>query len=186
MPQPYDALIIGGGHNGLVCGAYLAKAGLKVAVLERRQIVGGAAVTEEIHPGFRASIFSYLMSLLHPRIIRDLELARHGLEVLPCSDMFSPMPDGGYITFSDNVARTQASFARFSRHDADIYPAFARHLEESAAIIRRLLWVTPVDPTKRDWRSFKEMAKLLWEHRRIGTRFYRVIDLVTMSADDYL
>ena len=184
--QRYDALIIGGGHNGLVCGAYLARTGLKVAVLERRSVVGGAAVTEEIHPGFRASIFSYLMSLLHPRIIRDLELEKHGLQVLPCSDMFSPMPDGGYITFSDNIARTQASFARFSRHDAEIYPAFARHLDEAAAIVRRLLWVTPPDPTKRDWRTFKQMARLLWEHRRIGSRFYRVIDLVTMSADDYL
>lgn len=186
MPGDYDALIIGGGHNGLVCGAYLAKAGLKVGVLERREIVGGAAVTEEIHPGFKASIFSYLMSLLHPRIIRDLELDRHGLEVLPCSDMFSPLPDGGYITFSDSIERTQASFARFSRHDADVYPAFARHLDEAAAIIRRLLWVTPPDPTRRDWRTFKNIAKLLWEHRKIGTRFYRVIDLVTMSADDYL
>jgi phytoene dehydrogenase-like protein len=187
MPQPqYDALIIGSGHNGLVCGAYLAKAGLKVAVLERRSIIGGAAVTEEIYPGFRASIFSYLMSLLHPRIIADLDLASHGLEVLACSDMFSPLPDGGYITFSDSIERTQASFARFSRHDAEIYPAFARHLDEAAAIIRRLLWVTPPDPTKRDWRTFKQVAKLLWEHRRIGTRFYRVIDLVTMSADDYL
>jgi phytoene dehydrogenase-like protein len=160
MAEHYDALIIGGGHNGLVCGAYLAKAGLAVAVLERRDIIGGAAVTEEIHPGFRASIFSYLMSLLHPRIIRDLELDKHGLQVLPCSDMFSPLPDGGYITFSDNTQRTQASFARFSRHDAEIYPAFSKQLEEAAAIIRRLLWVTPPDPTKRDWRTFKEMAKL--------------------------
>ena len=78
----HDAIIIGGGHNGLVCGAYLAKAGLKVKVLERRDVIGGAAVTEEFSPGFRASIFSYLMSLLHPRVIRDLELKRHGLEIL--------------------------------------------------------------------------------------------------------
>jgi len=109
MPQPYDALIIGGGHNGLVCGAYLAKAGLKVAVLERRPIIGGAAVTEEIYPGFRASIFSYLMSLLHPRIIRDLELARHGLEVLPCSDMFSPMSRARRRALPASAATTPTS-----------------------------------------------------------------------------
>src|SRR5690606_12537830 len=104
MPDLFDALVVGGGHNGLVCGAYLARNGLKVKVLERRGIIGGAAVTEEFHPGYRASTFSYLMSLLHPRIIRDLELARHGLHVLPCSDMYSPLDDD-YIVFSDNVKK---------------------------------------------------------------------------------
>ncbi len=87
--KTYDAVIIGSGHNGLVCANYLARKGLKVAVLERRHVIGGAAVTEEIAPGFRASIFSYLMSLLHPRIIKDFDLKRHGLTVLPCSDMIS-------------------------------------------------------------------------------------------------
>ena len=125
MPPQYDALIIGGGHNGLVCGAYLAKAGLKVGVLERRNIIGGAAVTEEIHPGFRASIFSYLMSLLHPRIIRELELDRHGLEVLPCSDMFSPLPDGGYVVLELNGAVEFTS--EYSIGD-DVFEAVARSL----------------------------------------------------------
>ena len=87
----YDAIIIGAGHNGLVCGTYLAKAGLKVLVLERRHVIGGAAVTEEFSPGFRASIFSYVMSILHPRIIADLELRKFGLEVLPANDLFSPL-----------------------------------------------------------------------------------------------
>src|SRR5882762_343840 len=91
MTKTYDALIIGGGHNGLVCGAYLAKAGLSVLVLERRPIFGGAAVTEEFAPGFRASRFSYVMSLLHPRVIKDLELNSFGLEVLPANDLFCPL-----------------------------------------------------------------------------------------------
>lgn len=182
----YDAIIVGAGHNGLVCANYLAKAGQKVLVLERRDVVGGAAVTEEIAPGFRASIFSYLMSLLHPRIIRELELKKHGLEVLPCSDMVSPLDGEDYILFSDNIAKSQASFARFSKHDADIYPEFDRYLNEAANIVRKLLWETPVDPTKRDWRTFKDGASLLWRHRKIGRKMYRIVDMLTMSAYDFL
>lgn len=126
MASQYDAIIIGSGHNGLVCGAYLAKAGLKTLVLERRGVVGGAAVTEEFCPGFRASRFSYVMSLLHPRIIRDLELRAFGLEVLPANDLFCPLGGDDYIVFSDDVRKTQSEFARFSRHDAEVYPEFAR------------------------------------------------------------
>ncbi|MCK0198759.1 NAD(P)/FAD-dependent oxidoreductase [Ancylobacter sp. 6x-1] len=184
--KTYDAIIIGAGHNGLVCANYLARAGQKVLVLERRDVVGGAAVTEEIAPGFRASIFSYLMSLLHPRIIRELDLKRHGLEVLPCSDMVSPLGGDDYILFSDNVQKSQASFARFSKHDAEIYPAFDRYLSEAANIVRKLLWETPVDPTRRDWRTFKDGASLLWRHRKIGRKMYRIVDMLTMSAYDFL
>src|SRR4029077_5824826 len=116
----YDAIVIGSGHNGLVCGAYLAKSGLKTLVLERREIVGGAAVTEEFSPGFRASRFSYVMSLLHPRGIRDLDLAVHGLQVLPANDLFCPLGGENYIVYSDDLRKTQAEFARFSRRDADV------------------------------------------------------------------
>ncbi|MFO1049584.1 MAG: NAD(P)/FAD-dependent oxidoreductase [Geminicoccaceae bacterium] len=182
----YDAIIIGGGHNGLVCGSYLAKAGLKVLVLERRHIFGGAAVTEEIAPGFRASIFSYVMSILHPRIIADLELVKFGLEVLPANDLFSPLYDGEHIVFSSDVKSTQENFARFSRKDAAAFPAFDAYLQESLKIVRPLLFQTPVDPTKADWSHIKETAKLAWEYRKIGTQFYRIVDLLTQSADDYL
>ena len=156
MVDRYDAIIIGAGHNGLVCAAYLARRGLKPLVLERREVIGGAAVTEEIAPGFRASIFSYLMSLLHPRIIAELELKKHGLEIMPCSDMLSPLDDDDYIVFSANVGRTQASFARFNQKDAAAYPTFDRFLGETADVFRRLLWETPFDPTKRDWRAAKQ------------------------------
>jgi len=186
MSQSYDAVVVGAGHNGLVCANYLARGGLKVAVLERRGIVGGAAVTEEIAPGFRASIFSYLMSLLHPRIIRDFDLRALGVEVLPCSDMVSPVSDTDYIVFSDNMAKTQASFAKFSKADAEIYPAFDAYLREATGIVRQLLWETPFDPAKRDWRTFRDATSFLWRYRRVGRNMYRIIDLLTMSAYDFL
>ena len=186
MATSYDVIVIGSGHNGLVCGTYLAKSGLSVLVLERREIVGGAAVTEEFSPGFRASRFSYVMSLLHPRVMRDLELKAHGLQVLPANDLFCPLGDDDYIVFSDDQQKTQAEFARFSAHDAQIYPQFARYLEESAQVIRQLLFETPVDPVRRSWGSFKKSAALLWRHRSIGDRAYRMVDLLTQSAYDYL
>ncbi len=182
----YDVIVIGSGHNGLVCGAYLAKSGLRTLVLERREIAGGAAVTEEFSPGFRASRFSYVMSLLHPRIIEDLELGSLGLEVLPANDLFCPLGGEDYIVFSADIRKTQAEFARFSRHDAQVYPQFARYLEESAAIVRKMLFETPVDPVRRSWASFKKSTALLWRHRAIGDRAYRIVDLLTQSAYDYL
>lgn len=186
MTETYDAIIVGGGHNGLTCGAYLARAGLKTLVLERRAVLGGAAVTEEVIPGFRFSVFSYLMSLLHPKVIADLELKRHGFHVLPATDMFGPLPGGDGIVFSDDVAKTQQHFRRFSEKDATIYPEFDRYLMESVKVMRRLLLTTPPDPSCRDWRSFKETAKFLWEYRRFGDKLFRLVDLMTMSADDYL
>ncbi len=186
MASHYDAIVVGSGHNGLVCGAYLAKAGLKTLVLERRGIIGGAAVTEEFAPGFRASRFSYVMSLLHPRVIADLELRSFGLEVLPANDLFCPLGGDDYIVFSDDPAKIQQEFARFSRHDAEIYPEFARELARSANLIRQLLFETPVDPLKRDWKGFRETAKLLWRYRKVGDRAYRLIDLLSQSAYDYL
>lgn len=186
MSRRFDAIIIGAGHNGLVCASYLAKHGIKPLVLERRPIVGGAAVTEEIAPGFRASIFSYLMSLLHPRIQADLDLKRHGLEIMPCSDMLAPLDGDDYIVFSDDVARTQASFARFNLHDAEIYPEFDRFLTENANIFRKLLWETPFDPTARDWKTFKQVAGFLKRNRRYGSKFFNVFDMLSMSAYDFL
>ncbi|HTZ79863.1 MAG TPA: NAD(P)/FAD-dependent oxidoreductase [Stellaceae bacterium] len=186
MAAQYDAIIIGAGHNGLVCGSYLAKSGLKILVLERRHVIGGAAVTEEFAPGFRTSVFSYVMSLLHPRVIADLELRKFGLEVLPANDLFCPLYGDDYIIFSDDVKKTQAQFARFSKHDAEIYPAFDAYLQEATAIVRKLLFETPIDPTKRDWKTFKEGAAFLWRYRHVGRKAYRIVDLLTQSAYDYL
>src|SRR5260221_8818431 len=186
VAERYDVVIIGGGHNGLTCGAYLARAGLKTLVLERREVIGGAAVTEEIVPGFKFSVFSYLMSLLHPKVIAHLELRKYGFEVLPASDMFSPLPGGDHIVFSDQMAKTQASFARFSKKDAAIYPELDRYLMESTQIVRKLLLETPPDPSCRDWRAFKQKAQFLWKFRNIVANVFRLIDLITVSADDDL
>ena len=130
MAMHYDAIVIGGGHNGLTCAAYLARGGLKVCVLERRHIVGGAAVTEEVFPGFRWSVASYVMSLLQPRIIRELDLPRHGFKVLPASSLFVPFPNGDSFIYWDDERKTCAEIARFSKKDAEVYPAFNRYLQE--------------------------------------------------------
>src|SRR4051812_9528691 len=136
-----DALIIGGGHNGLVCAAYLARAGLKVTVLERRGVVGGAAVTEAFHPGFRNSVASYTVSLLNPKVITDLELPRHGLKVLHRKiSNFLPLEDG-YLCVGEG--RTKAEVAKFSRKDADALDAYGARLDVIADVLRDLVLQTP-------------------------------------------
>ena len=144
MTARYDALIIGGGHNGLVCAFYLARSGLSVRVLERREVVGGAAVTEEFHPGFRNSTASYTVSLLQPQVIADMRLAEHGYRVVerPISN-FLPQPDGGYLKLGGGLARTQAEFAKFSTADAAALPAYYAALEAIADILRGLALKAP-------------------------------------------
>src|SRR5438094_13339 len=117
----YDAIVIGAGHNGLTAAAYLARAGRKVLVLERRHVVGGAAVTEEVFPGFHFSVCSYVVSLLRPEIIRELDLPRHGLKILPLDGTFTPMSGGNYLWRVDDHARTRREIARHSTLDVDAY-----------------------------------------------------------------
>jgi phytoene dehydrogenase-like protein len=183
---PFDVVIIGAGHNGLTCGAYLARAGKKVLVLERRDVIGGAAVTEEFAPGFRTSTFSYLMSLLHPKVIRDLGLRELGLTILPATDLFCPIGRDDYILLGSDVAKTAREFSRFSPRDGAIYPQFDAFLNEAANVVRRLLLDTPVDASRRDLKGIRELAAFAWKYRRIGGNFYRIVDLLTMSADEYL
>src|SRR5678816_1207660 len=130
MPSKYDAIVIGAGHNGLTAAAYLARAGRKVLVLERRHVVGGAAVSEEIFPGFTFSVCSYVVSLLRPEIIRELNLARHGLEILPLDGTFTPMPSGDYLWRVNDHARTFREIARHSRADAEVYDEYGRAMIE--------------------------------------------------------
>jgi phytoene dehydrogenase-like protein len=139
-----DAVIIGGGHNGLVCAFYLARAGLKVRIVERRDVVGGAAVTEEFHPGFRNSVASYTVSLLQPKVIADMKLADHGYRVVerPISN-FLPQEDGGYLKLGGGMERTQAEFRRFSEHDAAVLPAYYESLEVVADVLRDLAMKSP-------------------------------------------
>ena len=186
MRGKYDAIIVGGGHNGLTCGTYLARAGLKTLVLERRDVIGGAAVTEEFSPGFRASTFSYIMGHVNPKVIADLELEKFGLEHLKVKEVISPLYDDDFIVFTSDLEHNLAQIARFSKKDARTYPAFFEHMSNSIRVMRRLLLETPTDPTDRSWHSFKNSAGMLWRYRKIGDEMYRIIDAMTMSAYDYV
>jgi phytoene dehydrogenase-like protein len=185
-----DALIIGAGHNGLVCAAYLAAAGLKVIVLERRAVVGGAAVTEEFHPGFRNSVAAYTVSLLNPKVIRDLELARYGLKLVErrCAN-FLPTADGRYLV--TGAGRTQSEVARFSARDASRIPEYGERLERIADVLRDLTLVTPPNAVEGSWRTaLPELVRAA----RVGGRLRRLdmtlrrelLSLFAMSAGDYL
>ncbi len=183
----FDAVVVGGGHNGLVCAAYLARGGLSVCVLERRAVLGGAAVTEEFHPGFRNSTASYTVSLLNPKVIRDLKLAEHGLRIVerPISN-FLPLPDGRHLTVGGGLAATQAQFAKFSRRDADALPAYYAMLERVADVLRDLLLATPpnvgggAQALLGAWKVAKRFRALDLGGQR------DVLDLFTKSAGDVL
>src|ERR1043166_7138675 len=139
MTQHYDVIVIGGGHNGLTNAAYLAKAGKKVVVLERRHVLGGAAVTEEIIPGFLFSECSYVVSLLRPEIIRELDLPRHGLEILPLDGTFSPMLNGDYLWRMNDHARTLREIRRHSRVDAEAYDEYGKAMLEMAHFVKPIM-----------------------------------------------
>src|ERR1700684_734683 len=164
-----DALIIGGGHNGLVCAAYLAAAGLKVTLLERRAVVGGAAVTEEFHPGFRNSVAAYTVSLLNPKVIRELELPAHGLAVVERRlSNFLPTEDGRYLAVGGG--RTAAEVARFSPADAARLDAYGARLDRIADVLRELVLQTPPNVVAAGWRH--ALPQLL-RADRVGERTAR-------------
>ena len=160
MKSRYDAIVIGGGHNGLVNAAYLARGGKKVLVLERRYVLGGAAVTEEIFPGFKFSVCSYVVSLLRPEIIRELDLPRHGLEILPLDGTFTPMPNGNYLWRVNDHAKTRREIARHSRLDAEAYEEFGKAMVQMCRFIKPLLSMTPPDPTTLNPRDLKKLFEL--------------------------
>jgi phytoene dehydrogenase-like protein len=190
MPHSSDALIVGGGHNGLVCAAYLARAGLKITVLERRHVVGGAAVTEEFHPGFRNSVAAYTVSLLNPKIIRDLDLAAHGLAIVEREIAnFLPLPDGRSLSVGGG--RTHAEVAKFSTQDAERLDAYAARLEAVADVLRELVLETPPNAVAGGWRrALPELLRAV----RVGGRVSRLpqplrqelLTLFASSAGDYL
>src|SRR6202165_2406051 len=146
MNSKYDVIIIGGGHNGLVNAAYLARAGKRVLVLERRHVLGGAAVTEEVFPGFKYSVCSYVVSLLRPEIIRELDLPRHGLEILPLDGTFTPMLNGDYLWRVNDHGKTQREIRRHSRLDAEAYEEFGKAMHQLAHFVKPIMNMPPPDP----------------------------------------
>ncbi|MFC4625229.1 phytoene desaturase family protein [Daeguia caeni] len=182
----YDAVIIGAGHNGLVCAAYLAKAGIKVCLIERQPFVGGAAISREVWPGFKVSVASYWMSLLQPKIMLDLELLQNGVEVIPVPPSFQPFESGKSIVYWDDEARMVQEIAQFSKKDAENYPKFVAHMNGMIPYIRRLLFETPVDPSTGKIKDLGKTMALAWRMKDIGSRIYDIWDLLTLSAYDYL
>ncbi len=187
MAKKYDVVIIGGGHNGLTCAAYLARAGRKVLVLERRHLVGGATVTEEIVPGYKFTVFSYVVSLMRPEIIRDLQLPKHGLTVLPLESTLTPLPDGDYILRDSDHWATVNNLKRFSPRDAEAYDEYSHTMYFMAKAVKPILGLVPPDPTSLNPKELMPLA-------RLGKHFldmdeehlYTFIKLMTMSSADFL
>src|SRR6266852_5873825 len=183
----YDVIVIGGGHNGLTTAAYLAKAGRKVLVLERRHILGGAACTEEVFPGFKFSVCSYVVSLLRPEIIRDLDLPRHGLEILPLDGTFTPMLNGDYLWRVNDHGKSRREIARHSKLDAEAYEEFGKAMQAMCRFVKPILAMVPPDPTSLNPR---DLMKLLFLGKRFqgldGQAKYDQVQLMTMSAIDFL
>jgi len=183
----YDAIVVGGGHNGLVNAAYLARAGRRVLVLERRHVLGGAAVTEEIYPGFQYSVCSYVVSLLRPEIIRDLDLASHGLEILPLESTFTPLPDGDYLVRWADHDQTRQELYRHSPSDAEAYDLFGRLMYKMAFAVKPILQAAPPDPTSFKPRDLLGLSRLGKHFAGLdGEEFAALYKLMTMSAADYL
>jgi phytoene dehydrogenase-like protein len=180
-----DVVVIGGGHNGLACAAYLAKAGLDVLVLERREVLGGASVTEEPWPGYRISSAAYVVSLMPDRIVRELDLRRFGYEVsIVTPDYFVPFPDGSSLTLWGDLARDGENIAKLSKRDADAYVEFDAYFERIAGLLRDLLFVVPPNLRLRELRAWARTAGHL--RRFSGRDVHELVRLFTMSAADFL
>src|SRR5712672_1892716 len=187
MANSYDVIVIGGGHNGLVNAAYLARAGKKVLVLERRHIIGGAACTEEVFPGFKFSVCSYVVSLLRPEIIRDLDLPRHGLEILPLDGTFSPMLNGDYLWRMNDHGRTIREIRRHSRVDAEAYEEFSKMMTPMCRFVKPILSMIPPDPTTLRPKDLRQLHFLMQRFRDLSSdERYTLVQLMTMSAADFL
>ena len=187
MSTRYDAIVIGGGHNGLVAAAYLARAGRKTLVLERRPLVGGAAVTEEVFPGFKFSVFSYVVSLLRPEVIRELELPKHGLQILPLESTITPLDNGDYLGAWADPDETRRELCRHSTHDADAMVVFGRLMQHMAMAVKPILNMVPPDPASLAPSDLRGLLELGGHFRSLGgERFHALHKLMTLSSADYL
>src|SRR5256885_6443169 len=164
MPAQYDAIIVGGGHNGLATAACLGRAGLKALVLGRRAVLGGAAVSEHPWPGYTVSTLSYVLSLMPPEVIRELELHRHGLTLYPlAADYYVPFPDGSHLLLTKDAAQARAEVAKFSKKDAEAWPMFSEYLARIARMVRPLLLMTPPAVGAKSPADLLELAPLAWK-----------------------
>jgi phytoene dehydrogenase-like protein len=183
MPASYDVLIIGAGHNGLVAAAYLARAGRRVLVLERRELVGGACVTEEVWPGYKVSTAAYVNSLLRPEIIRDLELKKHGFEMLPRNpSSFTPFPDGRSLLMGPDPELNRREISKFSSRDAEAFPQYEKSLERVAAFIEPTLMQPPPDPWSSRLGDLWRLAMLGLRFRQLGRDGPMALDILTGAA----
>jgi phytoene dehydrogenase-like protein len=188
MSEIYDAIIVGGGHNGLVTAGYLARAGLKVLVLERRTTLGGACVTEEVWPGYKVSTLSYLCSLLQPRIIQELQLEQFGYQIYPKDpSFFTAFPDGRHIFFFRDQKKTLEQFAKFSKRDAEYFPQYEQELEHLAEWVEKLLMQTPPNIVQRRVSDLLALGKLGLHTLKLGDAgLVRNIRIMTQSVRDFL
>ena len=185
--RTYDAIVVGGGHNGLVNGAYLAKAGLKTLVLERRDRVGGAAITEELRPGYWFTTFSYALSLLRPDIIHELELTKYGFMPLLMSSTFAPMENGDYLWLGQDHNQNLKEIARHSQHDADAYEQYSHDMEMVCHALKPLLDAPPPDIFSDDPEELIALASLGARFRSMDKRvLHNAVRLLTGSAADFL
>ncbi len=183
----YDAIVVGGGHNGLVNGAYLAKAGLKTLILERRHLVGGAAITEELVPGFHFTTFSYALSLLRPDIIHELDLVRHGFMPILMPSSFAPMQNGDYLLLGPDQEENIQEIRRHSRHDADAYERYEHDMERVCQAVKPLFDKAPPNLFGKSPEDLEEMAELASHLRGIEPRvMHDMVRLLTGSAADFL
>ena len=187
MKKEYDAIVIGGGHNGLTTAAYLARAGRKVLVLEKRYLVGGAAVSEEIYPGYIYTVCSYVVSLLRPEVIQELELHKHGLHLLPTDSGFYPMENGDYLASYPDHARSLEEIRRHSSRDADVYDEFNNMMYELAYAVKPIIGYVPPNLSNPGLTGLRTLGLFGKHIQSLGKeKFHWFTKIMTMSAYDFL
>src|SRR5437764_10197473 len=188
VPPEYDAIIVGGGHNGLATAAYLGRAGLTTLVLERRGVLGGAAVSEHPWPGYTVSTLSYVLSLMPPEVIKELDLHRHGLTLYPlAADYYVSFPDGSHLLLTKDPTQAHAEISKFSKKDADVWPEFSAYLAKIAQLVRPLLLMTPPAVGAKSPADLLELARFAWKLKGLDVKATGdFVKVMTLSVAELL